>query len=78
MRCMLCRKHVDELSEHGLCEECEKQFDFSKNEPYEPEEGEDSGKTLAKRILISSVGVIALILFMVWIIPLLLSLVMTK
>lgn len=74
MRCMLCRKRVDDLSEHGLCEECESKFDFNQGEPYIPKEDDDSTKTQLKRILISAGCAIALIVFFIWAIPLLMSL----
>jgi hypothetical protein len=74
MRCMLCRKKVDRLSEHQLCEECEKKFDFNQGEPYLPEEEEGSAKTQLKRILVTSGCAVALILFFIWAIPLLMSL----
>lgn len=74
MRCMLCRKKVDELTEHGLCEECEKQFDFDQGEPYVPDEDEGSTKSQLKRILITCGCAAALILFFVWVIPLLMAL----
>ncbi len=74
MRCMLCRKRVENLTEHGLCEECEKKFDFDQGEPYIPEEDESSAKTQLKRILITSCCAIGLILFLFWMIPLLLTL----
>ncbi|MGI5896002.1 MAG: hypothetical protein ACOX6U_03495 [Oscillospiraceae bacterium] len=73
MRCMLCRKNVDKLTEHGICEECEKQFDFSDQPPYEPEQEEGSTGTQLKRILITSACAIGLILFMVWAIPFMMS-----
>lgn len=76
MRCMLCRKKVDNLSEHNLCEECEKKFDFDQGEPYFAEEEEDEGsaKTQIKRILVTSGCAVALILFLIWVIPFLMSL----
>lgn len=74
MRCMLCRKKTETLSVHGLCEDCEKQFDFEQGEPYVPAEDEGTAGKTAKRILITSACAIALILFMVWMIPLLFSL----
>ena len=74
MRCMLCRKKTETLSVHGLCEDCEKQFDFDQGEPYTPAEDEGSPGRMIKRILITSVCAIALILFMIWMIPFLFSL----
>ena len=74
MRCMLCRKKVEELTEHGLCEECEKKLDFNQAEPYVPEEGEGSAKSQLKRILISCGCAAGLILFLIWVIPFLMSL----
>lgn len=73
MRCMLCRKNVDKLTEHNICEECEKQFDFSNEQPQQSGEGEGSGKTQLKRILITSACAIGLILFMIWVIPFMMS-----
>lgn len=69
MRCMLCRKKVDTLSEHGLCDECEQKFDFDQGEPYVPEEDEGTFKSQAKRILITAGCAVALILFLIWVIP---------
>ena len=74
MRCMLCRKKMDNLSEHNLCEECEKKFDFDQGEPYFAEEDEGSAKTQIKRILVTSGCAVALILFLIWVIPFLMSL----
>ena len=71
---MLCRKRVEELSVHGLCEDCEKQFDFDQGEPYVPDEKETSTGSQVKRILFTSLCAIGLILFMIWMIPFLFSL----
>ena len=55
-------------------EECEKKFDFNQGEPYVPEEGEGSAKSQLKRILISCGCAAGLILFLIWVIPFLMSL----
>ena len=72
-RCMLCRKKVEALTEHGLCEECEQKFDFNQGEPYEVSEDEYTPKNQLKRVLVSCGCGIGLILFFFLAIPFLMS-----
>lgn len=62
-RCMLCKKKVDHLTEHGICEECEKQFDFSLNPPPSEDRFENSPHKTLWRALIPIGCVIAMIVF---------------
>jgi len=73
-RCMLCRKKVEKLTEHGLCEECEAKFDFDQGEPYVESEDEHTTKNQLKRVLISCGCGIGLIVFFFLAIPFLVSL----
>lgn len=60
-RCVLCKKKTEQLSEHNLCEECEKQFDFSLNPPPPPEKGEPKHRTMRRMIILGAafIGMIA-------------------
>lgn len=72
-RCALCRKKTETLTIHNLCEECEQKFDFDQGEPYVPDEDEGTTKYQLKRILITAGCSVGLILFLIWVIPLLMS-----
>lgn len=62
-RCMLCKKKVDHLTEHDICEECEKQFDFSLNPPPSEDRLEKSPHKTVWRMLILGGSVVAMIVF---------------
>lgn len=70
-RCSLCRAYVNRLTEHGLCEECEQKFDFPAPSP---EEFEEKSGQQAKRILITSLCAVGLIVFICLAVSLMMSL----